>query len=148
MRMVGTMVECIRRNCTNEAIGGNSYKKSLCNPCRKRHGRGEELYVSCTICKKSIYIQNMSGGPRFTCSETCAKERVSNRNKERYDAKIANMKRCKRCNKLLKRKSKKRLRVFCSVNCYNKNEYYRTLYKRAFKRSYKLVPLMIKVILK
>jgi hypothetical protein len=101
--MVGTMVECIRRNCTNEAIGGNSYKKSLCNPCRKRHSRGEELYVSCTICKKSIYIQNMSGGPRFTCSETCAKERVRNRNKERYDGKLANMKRCKRCNKLLKK---------------------------------------------
>jgi hypothetical protein len=135
--MVGTMVECIRRNCTNEAIGGNSYKKSLCNPCRKRHSRGEELYVSCTICKKSIYIQNMSGGPRFTCSETCAKERVRNRNKERYDGKLANMKRCKR-----------RLRVFCSVNCYNKNEYYRTLYKRAFNKSYKLVPLMIKVVLK
>lgn len=148
MRMVGTMVECIRRNCTNEAVGGNSYKKALCNPCKKRHSRGELLHVTCTICKKSIHVQQMSGGPRLTCGIKCAKVRISNLHKQHYDAKLTNIKRCKRCNKILKRKSGKKIRVFCSVNCYNRNEYYRTLYKRAFKKPYKLVPLMIKVILK
>jgi len=42
------------------------------------------LYVTCTVCKKSIFIQQMMGGVRMTCNSICAKVRSSMLSKERY----------------------------------------------------------------
>jgi hypothetical protein len=141
------MTQCIRRNCKNDAVGGNSYRKSLCIPCKKDISNGEQLYVSCTICKKSIFIQQMAGGPRFTCSERCAKKRVAKRNKESYDSKRPKDIFCIRCEKPIKRQGKKASNArkkFCSKVCYDRNEYYRNHFKRHFTKMLRLQHIIIR----
>ena len=140
------MTQCIRYNCENNAIGGNSYKKSLCTLCKKDISNGKQLYVNCTICEKPIFIQQMAGGPRFTCSEKCAKKRIAERKKKSYNIKRPKDIICKRCEKPVNRQGKKRnnTRKFCSKKCYDKNEYYRNLFKRHFTKMLRLQYIIIR----
>jgi hypothetical protein len=93
------MNKCVRKNCGKTIIttGYNrskypkgsttfttSYKTALCQECRKDVADKKPLYVTCTVCKKSIFIQQMMGGVRMTCNSICAKVRSSMLSKERY----------------------------------------------------------------
>ena len=145
------MIQCIRHGCTNDAKGGNSYKTSMCNPCKRDISNNAHLHVTCTVCKKPIFIQNLSGGPRLVCGETCAKKRVAERNKSRYASARHKDIQCLRCDKPLRRQGKKHARSrkkFCSKSCYDKNEYYRNLFKRHFTKLLRLQPIIIRTVLR
>ena len=125
------MTKCVQKECgkTITTIGytrskypkgttpsRTSYATALCQTCRNdiyKFGR-KQLIVSCTICKTSIYVKQRMGGVRMTCSEECAKKRMSLLSKERYrKANPIKINICSTCNRSFLGNNK-----YCSRQCY------------------------------
>jgi len=109
-----------------------SYNTALCQECRKDIADKKPLYVTCTVCKESIFIQQMMGGVRMTCGSVCAKVRHSMLSKERYIKKNPTVtKECPTCSKQFKKQGSK----YCSSGCHSNGIRYRKV--KRLKESYK-----------
>tara|TARA_B100001059_G_C17827731_1_gene582507 strand:+ start:279 stop:836 length:558 start_codon:yes stop_codon:yes gene_type:complete len=135
---------CSSYKCKNKTIGGNSYKDALCKSCYAN--KSKILYLTCKVCKKSMLIERMEGGPRKVCSDDCAKIRRSIRSKKFYLDNKPPKKICKywKCEREIRRQGKKvAARKFCTELCYKRNKYWQQKYKRACDKQLSLIKGML-----